>query len=354
MSWIRDLDNGRYQAVYRDGSKRQRSQTFERKKDARAWLAAQEVSMRAGRWTDPRAGEQLLRDFIVRWQAGREVEWSTEASDRGRVKHHILPALGDWPLNAIRYLDVLEWMQSLKRKGLAPKTRRECLALLKMILDAAVQDGKIPANPAATVKPPPKIKPVQRELTRAEVDKVIHGKAPLSLRARVALAGFGGLRWGEVCGLRQGSLDLTGRRLEVVETMEEVDGHFYRKHYPKDREARTVPITGPLADLLSEHLDTLTVRGVDALVFPSRLGTPIYRSNNDRALDLHAEKAGVRSFNFKDLRRFCASYLINDRGVPVTVVRELLGHSKASMTLDVYTASPTDWHGAVTDAFVSP
>ena len=55
MSWIRDLDNGRYQAVYRDGRKRQRSRTFERKKDARAWLAAQDVDLNAGTWTDPKA-----------------------------------------------------------------------------------------------------------------------------------------------------------------------------------------------------------------------------------------------------------------------------------------------------------
>lgn len=356
MSWIRDLDNGRYQAIYRDGAKRQRSKTFDRKKDAKDWLASQRLELAAGRWTDPRAGEQMFSVFVKRWLAGREVEASTAASDKGRVNNHLLPAFGDWPLVSIRYLDITEWMQSLKRKGLSPKTRRECLALLKMILDAAVIEGRLPANPALTVKAPPKIKSAKRKVTRDEIDAVL-AKAKVPMKARLATAAYGGLRWGEVCGLRWPSVNLETGVIAVVETMEEIDGHHQRKVYPKDRESRTVPIVAELSSILREHRDLMAAKtpgSLDGLVFPSTRGKPVYRSNNDRALALLCAKAGVPAFNFKDLRAFCASYLINVQQVPVTVVRELLGHSKASMTLDVYTDPPTDWHATVRTAFARP
>jgi len=47
------------------------------------------------------------------------------------------------------------------------------------------------------------------------------------------------------------------------------------------------------------------------------------------------KKAGLPDIRFHDLRHTAASLLLNN-GVPVIVVSKMLGHSKPSMTLDVY------------------
>jgi hypothetical protein len=61
MGWIRQLPNGRHQAVCRDLSGRQRSRTFERNEKTlgRRWIADKEAELRRGEWRDP-AGARTL------------------------------------------------------------------------------------------------------------------------------------------------------------------------------------------------------------------------------------------------------------------------------------------------------
>ena len=48
------------------------------------------------------------------------------------------------------------------------------------------------------------------------------------------------------------------------------------------------------------------------------------------------KKAGLPKMRFHDLRHLCASLLVA-QGVPATVVKEILGHSHISLTLNTYT-----------------
>jgi len=55
MASIRD-HHGKWQARYYDPSGRQRTKSFARKTDAKAFLAAVETDKRRGDWNDPRLG----------------------------------------------------------------------------------------------------------------------------------------------------------------------------------------------------------------------------------------------------------------------------------------------------------
>ena len=49
--------NGRYRARYRAPDGRWRSQTLDRKTDARRWLTNEVLMLTRGAWIDPRAGD---------------------------------------------------------------------------------------------------------------------------------------------------------------------------------------------------------------------------------------------------------------------------------------------------------
>jgi integrase len=72
------------------------------------------------------------------------------------------------------------------------------------------------------------------------------------------------------------------------------------------------------------------------LIFSQRNGKPLHMHNVVRR-DFHEvlTRAKVPQVRFHDLRHSAASLLLA-RGVHVKVVQELLGHSSAMMTLDVY------------------
>ena len=50
----------------------------------------------------------------------------------------------------------------------------------------------------------------------------------------------------------------------------------------------------------------------------------------------YCELSGLKQIRIHDFRHSCASYLIN-KGASITLVSKYLGHSKSSITLDVYT-----------------
>ena len=71
------------------------------------------------------------------------------------------------------------------------------------------------------------------------------------------------------------------------------------------------------------------------LVFPNSVGNPGDPSNLRIDFDRVLAEAGISKIRFHDLRHTAASLLLN-HGVPVIVVSKMLGHSKPSVTLDIY------------------
>jgi integrase len=71
------------------------------------------------------------------------------------------------------------------------------------------------------------------------------------------------------------------------------------------------------------------------LIFPSKVGTPMDPSNLRLDFSRQLDKACLNKIRFHDLRHTAASLMLN-HGIPVIVVSGMLGHSKPSITLDIY------------------
>jgi integrase len=98
----------------------------------------------------------------------------------------------------------------------------------------------------------------------------------------VLVAGYGGLRWGELVGLRRCRVDLAGARIHVVEQLAEVAGRFIVSPPKTAAGQRVVVLPVVAVAALADHLDDYVAPGPDGLVFPSGRGTYLQRSNFSR------------------------------------------------------------------------
>jgi integrase len=95
--------------------------------------------------------------------------------------------------------------------------------------------------------------------------------------------------------------------------------------------------------VLREHRRGSTFTARDDWVFGTRHGTPLgHRNIERRALCRAGRIAGLNNgewppLRFHDLRHTFASHLILDLGLDVAQVGRILGHSRITTTLDVYT-----------------
>jgi integrase len=244
----------RYLARYTDPSGRERAKSFSRKKDAERFLTGIENDKLRGTWTDPTLGRVQLADWYALWRrATVELRPNTEARDERLFRLHILPRFGSMPLVAITQYEVRTWVTHTTRQGLAASTVRRAYQLLGKVLGAAVDAGMIAQNPCRRVPLPRIERREMRFLTPAEVARLADSIRP-DYRALVLLGAYGGLRIGEMAGLRRGRVDLDHGMVEIVEIVTEVSGYL---HFgpPKTRAGyRRVGLPRVVVEALADQL----------------------------------------------------------------------------------------------------
>jgi integrase len=111
----------------------------------------------------------------------------------------------------------------LSARGLAPATVRRAYQLLGKVMGAAVDAGMLARSPCRRVPLPKVEREEMRFLTPAEVATLANVNQP-RYRALVLVAACGGLRIGELAGLRRNRVDLWRGMVQVAEIVVEVCG----------------------------------------------------------------------------------------------------------------------------------
>ncbi len=165
----------------------------------------------------------------------------------------------------------------------------------------------------------------------------------------VNVLAYTGLRWGEAAGLRAGRVDLTRRRLAIVEATSEVRGEIIFGT-PKTHQRRSVPfprfLTDPLALLVAD-------KAPDDLVFTSPDGHVLRNTNFRHRVFDQARQAGVPGLTPHEERHTAASLAVA-AGANIKAVQQMLGHASAAMTLDVYAGLFADDLDAVASGSTRP
>ena len=120
---------------------------------------------------------------------------------------------------ALRRPDCTAFVAALTAKPLAPSTVHTVYAVLRSLMQSAVQDQLIPANPCSRVPLPRLDKRVVVPLP-ADAVSALAAAMPARYELAVWLAAGAGLREGEALGLTVPRVEFLARRLAVVEQMQ--------------------------------------------------------------------------------------------------------------------------------------
>jgi integrase len=189
--------------------------------------------------------------------------------------------------------------------GLGPSRIRNAYRLLSGILRAATEADYLARTPCVGVRLPRLPRKEMLVLSRPQV-RLLSEAMPPRYRALVYVLAYGGLRWGEACALRKDRCELERCRLQIVESVSEVNGkvHFGPTKTYSRRAARVPQF---VAGLLADHLEQFTKPAGDALVFTSPRGGPLRGPNFRRRVWAPALRtAGLpptcRVHDYADLR----------------------------------------------------
>lgn len=179
---------------------------------------------------------------------------TTLRSYRSQIDRRVRSEFGSLEVTALtaRHLDAL--YGRMKRQGLAPKTIRNCHALVSSALHQAVRWGWVRENVAERAKPP---RLTQRRAQAPSVDAVktlveVAERRDPRLAALIMLGALTGLRRGELCALRWTDIDLDAGRLDVTRSLVVVAGGVGEKATKTSRDRRVaLDEVGVL--LLREH-----------------------------------------------------------------------------------------------------
>ncbi len=331
---VRKLSSGRYQCRYRvDGIEHTAPYTYRTQREADAYLASIRADLERGAWVDPFAGEELLATYAWRWLAERpNLRPRTRELYEGELRLHILSGLGTIEVGRLSSSAVRTWHAGLlKADKPGATTVAKCYRLLRAILTTAVEDGLLLKNPCI-IKGAGVERADERPVATVEQVFAIGTAIGPRYRAMVLLAGFTGLRLGELLGLTRRGLDVQSGTVTVVSQIQELakGGHF-RGPPKSDAGRRTVAIPEALLPMLTAHADSVDP-GPDALMFGGTNGKPLRRATFYRAWHSAVAEVGLDGLHFHDLRH-TGNHLAAATGASTKELMARMGHSSPRAAL---------------------
>ncbi|GJN96632.1 hypothetical protein NJB1907f44_08230 [Mycobacterium marinum] len=297
----------------------------------------------------------------------------------------------DPPVASIRVADIKRLRSRLlttnaigRKSDRSPKTAKQVLGVLKRVLDVAVENEAIPANPALAVKASGASAKVHfagnhddgrnatrfeaKPLTAAQIARVADyiervQSSPVYALA-IKFAAFTGLRAAELAGLEVADLALsahkgTAGQVHVSRTKTKRNGTWTSDTPKSAKSIRVVPLDSWLADDMRDYLTDLHPNASDpkAPLFPGRhtmqtakavgidtrdraarynFSEPIDCSNvYKRHLAPALKSLGLPDSRWHDLRHSFAVMSLSG-GEHYMQVSKWLGHATFTLTLDTY------------------
>lgn len=248
-----------------------------------------------------------------------------------------------------KFSDIFETVDS--RETLSPKTVWEHHQFIYSVLKLAVKEDVIKSNPANDVDKPKYEKPEQDVFEITEIQQILktlneeyqNDRVSAKWRAIMYLLIYTGGRRGEIAGLRWKSIDFAKREIDINNTILYVYGLGTYESSPKTKSScRKLAIADDLFQVLAEYKkeyeqnkSTKKDWNDKGYVFTQANGKPINPCTITDWCDDFSANYDLPHIHPHTFRHSAATNLINEN-TDVVTVSHLLGHSKPSVTMDIY------------------
>ena len=295
-----------------------------------------------------------LAEWLDRWleQMALTLRPSTLEQHRGNFDRHVKPYLGQKKLTQLTAADLRELYRTLLERGrigprrdsgpsLSPTTVRGIHAALHQALRAAVDQGLMPGNPAEQAEPPKIAHKALCILSQEQIEIFLAAtdRDPV-WRDFFYTELTTGLRLGEICGLMWSDFDGRKGTLSVSRTLhKEKGGRLVAGDTKTYAGTRKILLPSTTAERLAEQKK----HSYSQWIFSNPLHpeAPLNPSTAYRQLKKILRETGLPELRFHDLRHTFATHALAS-GVDAKTLSGILGHTKASFTLDTYTHTTGD------------
>ena len=297
-----------------------------------------------------------LSEWLDRWleQMASILRPSTLESYRNDMEYHVKPYLGQKGLTQITPADLRKLYDTLKQRGrvhprsgqsrgLSSTTVHGIHTTLHHALKSAVDQRLLPHNPADHVEPPKVAHKSLTILNAEQLDTFLAAVEQDSIWKDFFYTELTtGLRLGEICGLMWPDFDAGKGTLRVNRTIHQEKGGRLVTGDTKTY-AGTRKIVLP--DSTAERLRNRKKCSYSVWIFPNPLKpeAPMNPSTAYHQLKKILAENDLPGLRFHDLRHTFATHALAN-GVDAKTLSGILGHTKASFTLDTYTHTTTDMH----------
>jgi integrase len=324
----------RWDVRYRAPDAKERSRTFRTRKEAERFEASVRVTLDDSTWIDPRAGKLKLRTYAGEWLATRPaLKPRTRQTYTDQLRIHVYPTLGDKELKQVTPQDVRLWHAGLSAAGLSANTAAKCYRLLRTIMSTAVSDELIARNPCQIRGASIERASERPTISAAQVWELADAVGT-RYRCAVLLAGFMGLRVGELLGLERRHVDLHGAWLHIQQQEQELRQGERIVTTPKSLAGRrSLSIPTFLIDELEDHMRDYVHDEPAARIFVGEKGGTLRRHVLHKKWDSARVEVGLpEGFRFHDLRH-TANTLTAMTGASTRELMHRMGHASSDAAL---------------------
>ncbi len=310
----------------------------------------------------PDPGDMDFVDFLYQWldykyktataaSLDKNIELTTYAGYEGNVKSPIEPYFREHPvtLNGLSKEMIEEFYQK-QLERVAVTTVKHYHSAIHCALNYAVDKKILKANPADRIIFPKLEKFKGDFYVDSEVLELFEILKGHKMELIVLLTAFYGLRRSEVLGLKWSAFDFSHDCFSIRHTVTTCRAKGEKVVVKKDRaknksSRRTYPLIPFIKERLleakkqqdenkrlcgrsynKENIGYICVDAVGDLIKPNYVSCTFPKL---------LAKNNLRHIRFHDLRHTCASLLLAN-GIPMEQVKEWLGHSEISTTVDIY------------------
>jgi integrase len=292
------------------------------------------------------ATQLTLERYMESWLTGKDlsIRQNTARNYRRYAEQDILPVIGKMRLQNILPAHIRQLYLRMQAEGKGSRTIQLVHATLHCALKQAVRERLIGYNPMDAVERP-KVETKEFHIfTESQARTFLEAARGHPYEALFYLALTTGLRKGELLGLMWEDVDWEKATLRIERQLQQAYSSSAVLVPTKTRSGRRQIKLGKIGlAMLETHRQRQEAQKTlagdswkeNGMIFTTSIGTYASQSKVSKEFKQILNKNDLPDIRFHDLRHTSLSLLL-DIGTPVNTVQHRAGHSKASVTTDIY------------------